>query len=134
MGLITPQVLHRQHIDGEVLAPCQLHAGTHDSGVFAVADQQPVSLSKGQAPQRQHAAASDVLGEGKPMGRNAAALGQKAAGAVDLFGDVGPNICGEWPELLNACPARRHRLKGWIGQRPLAAVVEIGLVLQGRTQ
>ena len=53
--------------------------------MLAVADQQPVPFSKGQAPQRQHAAAGDVLGEGKPMGRNAAALGQKASGAVHFL-------------------------------------------------
>ena len=48
LGLITPQLLHRQHIDGEVLAPGQFHAGTHNTGVFAVADQQPVPFGKGQ--------------------------------------------------------------------------------------
>ena len=92
LGLITPQLLHRQHIDGEVLAPGQFHAGTHNTGVLAVADQQPVPFGKGQPPERQHAPAGDVFGEGKPMGRNTAALGQKAAGAVHLLGDVGPNI------------------------------------------
>ena len=97
LGLIPPQMLHRQHIDGEVLAPRQFNTGTHHAGVFAVADQQPIPFGKGKSPQRQHAAAGDVLGEGKPMGRNAAALGQKAACAVDLLGDVGPNIRRERP-------------------------------------
>ena len=68
------------------------------------------------------------------MGRNTAALGQKAAGAVHLLGDVGPNICCERPQLLNARPACGDRLQGWIGQRPLAAVVEVGLVEQGWTE
>ena len=60
LGLITPQLLHRQHIDGEALAPGQFHAGTHNTGVLAVADQQPVPFGKRQTPERQHAAAGDV--------------------------------------------------------------------------
>ena len=97
LGLITPQLLNRQHIDGEVLAPGQFRAGTHNTGMLAVADQQPVPFGQGQPPERQHAAAGDVFGEGKPVGRNTAALGQKAASAVHLLGDVGPHIRREGP-------------------------------------
>ena len=50
VGLITPQMLHRQHVDGEVLASGQFNAGTHHSGMLAVADQQPISFRKGQSP------------------------------------------------------------------------------------
>ena len=64
------------------------------------------------------------------MGRDTAALGQKASGAVDLRGDEGPDIRCEWPQVLNVCPARRDGLQGWAGQRPLAAIVEVRLVSQ----
>jgi len=66
------------------------------------------------------------------MGRNTAALGQKTAGAVHLFGDVGPNIRRERPQLLNARPARGDRLQGRTGQWALAAVIEIGFIGQRR--
>ena len=66
------------------------------------------------------------------MGWNAAALSQKAAGAFHLGADEGPHICSEGPQLLDARPARGDRLEGWTGQWPLAAEVEVRLVLQGR--
>ena len=68
------------------------------------------------------------------MGSDAAKAGQQGPGAVDLTTDERPDSGGEGPELLNALPAGDDRFQRGGGERPLAAVVEIGLVCQGRHQ
>lgn len=64
------------------------------------------------------------------MGRDAAPLGQLTSGAVHLGGDEGPDITGEGAQLLDPFPAGCDRLQRWGRQGPLAAVVEVSLVVQ----
>ena len=130
---ITTEMLYRKHVDAQFLATGQLDAGRHHPGVFAVADQQAIARLERQTKQRQHAATGDVLAQRQTVGRDAAEIRQPAAGAGQFCSDVGPDVCCERSQLLNALPAGGDGLQRWGRQGPLAAVVEIGLVQQGRT-
>ena len=93
-----------------MFAPRQFHAGTHNTGVLAVADEQPVPFSKGQSPQRQHAAAGDVFGECEAMGCHTTHASQQRTRLVCFRTDIGPYIRGERPQFLDALPACGHGL------------------------
>jgi hypothetical protein len=100
-----PQLLHGQGVDLQLVATRQLMAGSHDSGVLTVADQYVVAVLPGKAPERQHTSGGDVLAESESMRRYMAETGQAAACVVHLGTDVGPDVCGERAELLDAFPA-----------------------------
>jgi len=99
--------------------------------MLRIADQQLITRLPGQPPQGQHAAAGDVLREAQPVGPHPAGGCQAAAHTPGFLLDERPNRRGEGAQLLDAHPAGGYRLQGWGGQRPLAAVVEVGLVGQG---
>ena len=109
-GLVAAQVFNRQHINAQLFTSGQFDAGRDNPGVLAVADQHPIAAGEGQSPQRQHASAGDVFGQGEAMGRHAAPVGQLAAGGIDFSGNEWPDLSGEWAEFLNAPPAGGDRL------------------------
>lgn len=68
------------------------------------------------------------------MGRDPADSSELAARAVDLLADVGPDLCCEGTQFLDTFPAGCDRVEGRCRQRTLTAVVEVGLVGQGRAE
>ena len=60
-GLIVSTMLHRKCVNHQVLTTGQFHTGRHNPWVFAVADQQVITLLEGEAPERQNTTAGDVF-------------------------------------------------------------------------
>ena len=109
-------------------------AGRYDARVFTVANQNVVAIVQGKAPERQHTPRGHVLAEGEPMGWHIAQSGESAASLVHFGADVGPDVRREGAQFLDPFPAGGDGLQRRRGQRSLPAVIEVGLVLQGRTQ
>ena len=68
------------------------------------------------------------------MGADPAPARQAPAQAAGFLLDEGPDIGCEGPQFLNGAPTRCNGLERWGGQRPLTAVVEVGLVGQCWTE
>ena len=62
------------------------------------------------------------------MGTDPTPARQAPAQAAGFLLDEGPDIGCKRPQLLNAAPTGCDGLERWGGQRPLTAVVEVGLV------
>ena len=103
-------------------------AGRDHAWVLAVTDQQLIALLPGQAPEGQDASTGDVLCEGNAMGADPTPARQASAQAAGFLLDEGPDISCEGPQLLTGAPTGCDGLERWGGQRPLTAVVEVGLV------
>jgi len=134
LGGGAAELLHRKGAEAATLAPRQLLAGGHHAGMLRIADQQLITRLPGQPPQGQNAAAGDVLREGEPVGPHSAGGRQAPAHPPRFLLDERPHRGGEGAQLLDALPAGGDRFQRWGGQRTLAAVVEVGLVLEGWTQ
>ena len=126
VAVIARQITHRQWGDRQPLATGQLATGRHHPRMLRIPQQDLLPLAPGQAPERQHAAAGDVLGEGHPRRRHPEPLGQPRAQRPTEAAQQRPDVLGEGAELLDALPGGDHRLKRRRGQGALAAVVEIG--------
>jgi len=68
------------------------------------------------------------------MGANPAPAREGPAQAAGFLLDERPDIGCEWPELLNGSPALVDRLQRRGRQGTLTAVVEVGLVGEGRAE
>ena len=68
------------------------------------------------------------------MGADPTPARQAPAQAAGFLLDEGPDIGRKWPQLLNGAPTGCDGLERWGGQRPLTAVVEVGLVGQCWTE
>ena len=64
------------------------------------------------------------------MGTDPTPARQAPAQAAGFLLDEGPDIGRKWPQLRNGAPTGCDGLERWGGQRPLTAVVEVGLVGQ----
>ena len=124
-------LLHRQGVDGHVLAAGQFVAGRHNAGVFTIADQDAITCLEGESPEGKHASTGDVLAEGHPVGCDATHPGQQGTGAVHFTADEWPHVCGERPQFLDPFPAANDRIERGVWQWTLASVVEVGLVSKG---
>ena len=134
LGGALAELQYRQGGQGQVVAAGQFLAGRHDAWVLTVTDQQLIALLPGQAPEGQDTSTGDVLGEGNAMGADPTPARQAPAQATGFLLDEGPDIGCEGPQLLNREPTGCDGLQRWGGQRPLTAVVEIGLVGQCWTE
>ena len=128
------ELQHRQGGQGQVVAAGQFLAGRDHAWVLAVTDQQLIALLPGQAPEGQDASTGDVLCEGNAMGADPTPARQASAQAAGFLLDEGPDIGCKWPQLLNGAPTGCDGLERWGRQRPLTAVVEVGLVDEGRAE
>ena len=126
------QLHDRQDGQLEALPPGQFADAGYDAGVFGVTDQQLITRLPGQPPEGQQAAGGDVLTEGHPGRRHAEPARQPLAQAVRGTGHVGPDVAAERPQLLDRGPGRVDGRQRIVRQRPLAAVIEVGLVGEGR--
>lgn len=125
------QVAHRQGADRQAMATGQFMAGGHHTGVFAVAQQQLLPRRPGQAPEGQPAAGGHVLGAGHPVGPDAEPAGEPLAQIRDGAVHEGPDRPAEGAQPLDRDEGLGDGLEGALRQRPLTAVIEVGLVGQG---
>jgi hypothetical protein len=105
--------------------------GGDDAGVFAGAEDEVVVGLPVDAPEGDVAADGDVFGEGDGVGAGADRVGDGVAEAIAQVCDVAVGGGGEGAEALDVLVGGEDGVEAGLGEGALAAVVEVGAVLEG---
>lgn len=117
--------------DLDVEAALEFLDGGDDAGVFAVAEDEVVVGLPVEAPEGDVAADRDVFGEGDGVGGGADGAGDGVAEAIAEAGDGAVGGAREGAEALDVLVGGEDGVEAGLGEGALAAVVEVGVVLEG---